>query len=77
MQLVVTHLIDKKYGEQGLPEGEDVAHLAEFITRVRPIADMVVSAELARILDKAISKVLMDRLTNVLTHLENQEAEDS
>lgn len=73
VELVVTHLIDKKYGENGLPEGDDVARLADFITRVRPIADMVVSAELARILDKAISKVLMDRLTNVLSHLENNQ----
>lgn len=73
VNLVVTHLIDKKYGEKGLPEGDDVARLADFITRVRPIADMVVSAELARILDKAISKVLMDRLTNVLSHLENNQ----
>jgi len=70
VRLVVRHLIDAKYGEKGLPEGEDVAKLAEFITRVRPIADMVVSAELARILDKAINKVLMDRLANVLEHLE-------
>ncbi len=72
VRLVVTHLIDAKYGDKGLPEGEDVANLAEFITRVRPIADMVVSAELARILDKAINKVLMDRLANVLEHLETR-----
>lgn len=70
VRLVVTHLIDAKYGENGLPEGEDVGKLADFITRVRPIADMVVSAELARILDKSISKVLMDRLANVLEHIE-------
>ena len=72
VNLVVRHLIDKKYGDNALPEGEDVSKLADFITRVRPLADMVVSAELARILDKAINKVLVDRLTNVLSHLEQQ-----
>lgn len=70
VRLVVTHLIDKKYGEHELPTGEDVPRLADFIQRVRPLADMVVSAELARILDKAISKVLLDRLANVFDHIE-------
>lgn len=72
VRLVVTHLIDAKYGEKDLPKGEDVAHLADFVGRVRPIADMVVSAELARILDKAINTVLVDRLANVLEHLETR-----
>lgn len=71
VNLVVRHLIDSKYGEKALPEGEDVGKLADFITRVRPLADMVVSAELARILDKAINKVLVDRLSNVVAHLES------
>ena len=75
VNLVVRHLIDKKYGDNALPEGEDVGKLADFIIRVRPLADMVVSAELARVLDKAINKVLVDRLANVLTHLE-QKSED-
>lgn len=73
VRMVVTHLIDSKYGEKGLPEGEDVARLADFIIRVRPIADMVVSAELARILDRAINKVLIERLSNVLDHLKEKQ----
>lgn len=79
VRLVVTHLIDNKYGENELPRGEDVPQLADFIQRVRPLADMVVSAELARILDKAINKVLVDRLANVLSHMENsgQSEDDS
>jgi len=72
VRLVVTHLINAKYGDKDLPKGEDVANLADFIGRVRPIADMVVSAELARILDKAINTVLVDRLANVLEHLETR-----
>ncbi|KAF0809038.1 hypothetical protein A167_02248 [Alcanivorax sp. S71-1-4] len=77
VRLVTTHLIDKKYGENDLPRGEDVPNLAHFIQRVRPLADMVVSAELARILDKSINKVLVDRLANVLTHLEQQQSENT
>ena len=73
VRLVVTHLVDAKYGEQELPRGDDVPQLANFIQRVRPLADMVVSAELARILDKAINKVLVDRLANVLSHLEESD----
>lgn len=73
VRMVVTHLVDAKYGDKELPRGDDVPRLAQFIQRVRPIADMVVSAELARILDKAINKVLVDRLATVLTHLEAQE----
>lgn len=73
VRLVVTHLVDAKYGDQELPRGDDVPQLAQFIQRVRPLADMVVSAELARILDKAINKVLVDRLANVLSHLEEKE----
>lgn len=76
VRLVTTHLIDKKYGDSELPRGEDVPNLAHFIQRVRPLADMVVSAELARILDKAINKVLVDRLANVLTHLQESEGSD-
>lgn len=73
VRLVVTHLIDTKYGEHELPTGEDVPRLADFIQRVRPLADMVVSSELARILDKAISKVLLDRLANVFDHIESRQ----
>lgn len=75
VRLVVSHLVDSKYGDKALPQGEDVSKLADFITRVRPIADMVVSAELARILDKAINRILVDRLANVLSHLEKRTEE--
>lgn len=70
--MIVQYLVDEKYGENGLPEGKDVPALADFITRVRPLADMVVSTELSRVLDRAISKVLVDRLENVLEHIEKR-----
>lgn len=66
VRLVVTHLIDMKYGDQSLPPSEETGRLADFIKRVRPIADMVVSAELARILDQKINSTVVDRLARVL-----------
>ena len=47
-----------------------MARLAEFITRIRPLAEAVVNDELGRVLEKSINKVLVDRLENVLAHLE-------
>ncbi|AFT72651.1 Transcriptional regulator, MerR family protein [Alloalcanivorax dieselolei B5] len=68
--MIIQHLVDDKYGENSLPQGEDVATLAEFITRIRPLAEAVVNDELGRVLEKSINKVLVDRLENVLAHLE-------
>ena len=44
--------------------------LSDFITRIRPLADAVVSDELGRVLEKSINKILVDRLANVLAHIE-------
>lgn len=73
INMIVQYLVDEKYGEKKLPEGEDVAKLAQFVTRIRPLAEAVVNDELGRVLEKSISKVLVDRLENVLEHLENQQ----
>ena len=73
IDMIVEHLVDEKYGPNSLPEGDDVARLAEFITRIRPLAEAVVNDELGRVLDKSINKVLVDRLENVLDHLERKQ----
>lgn len=69
INMIVQHIVDEKYGENALPSGEDVPKLAEFIARIQPLADAVVSDELGRVLDKSLNKVLVDRLANVLAHL--------
>lgn len=71
INMIVQYLVDEKYGESALPEGDDVPALANFITRIRPLAESVVNDELGRVLEKSISNVLVDRLENVLAHLEN------
>ena len=73
IDMIVEHLVDEKYGPNSLPEGDDVARLAEFITRIRPLAEAVVNDELGRVLEKSINKVLVDRLENVLDHLERKQ----
>lgn len=72
IELVEKQLLDVKYG-QGLPSGEEVKELSEFVQRVRPIADMVVSAELARILDKSINDILVNRIAGVIETLTEDE----
>ena len=71
--MIIQYLVDDKYGEQGLPEGDDVPALAQFLTRIRPLAEAVVNDELGRVLEKSISKVLVDRLENVLAHLQKDQ----
>lgn len=73
INMIIHHIVDEKYGENGLPEGEDVPKLADFISRIRPLADAVVSDELGRVLEKSINKILVDRLANVLAHMEKQQ----
>ena len=73
INMIIQYLVDEKYGEKALPEGEDVPVLAQFITRIRPLAEAVVNDELGRVLEKSISKVLVDRLENVLAHLQKDQ----
>lgn len=70
VELVERELLDKKYGD-GLPSGHEVREISNFVQRVRPIADMIVSAELARTLDKSINKVLVNRLTNIIEQFDD------
>lgn len=72
IDMIVQYLVDEKYGDKALPKGEDVPALANFIVRLRPLAEAVVTTELGRVLEKSINKVLVDRLENVLAHLEKQ-----
>lgn len=73
ISMIVQYLVDEKYGKDSLPKGDDVPALAQFITRIRPLAEAVVNDELGRVLEKSISKVLVDRLENVLAHLERND----
>ena len=67
MRLFVTHLIDNRYGPGELPRGEDISSLTQFLRRIRPLADMVVSAELANILDSTFNDLIVERLGHAIS----------
>jgi DNA-binding transcriptional MerR regulator len=50
----------------------DLADLAELIHRLRPIGEAVVSAELARAMERAATAELGDRLTRLLDYLDGK-----
>lgn len=72
VQLVAVHVFDR-YGD-GLPSPEDVPRLAEVVQRLRPLAEMVVDAELARAMERSARAHLGERLPHILDHLGQGEA---
>ena len=75
VKLVLDHLITPEYGKHGVPPADEVPRLAEFIKRVRPIAEMIVSAELGRTLEHNIKQVFRERVANVVEHIEGEEGD--
>lgn len=64
----VTLIVDEifnVYGEDKLPPQSEMPRLAEFINRVRPMAQTVVDAELSRALESSIQTALGDRLARI------------
>ena len=55
------------YGDE-LPPPEDVPRLAELVKRLRPLAEMVVDAELARAMERQVNAHLGEHLTRVVEH---------
>lgn len=56
-----------------LPPPEDVPRLAEVVQRLRPLAEMVVDAELARALEETAHDRLGEGLLQLLAHLDEQQ----
>ncbi len=75
VRLVLDHLITPQYGEHGVPPANEVPQLAEFIKRVRPIAEMIVSAELGRTLEHNIKEVFRERVANVMDHIDQEQTD--
>jgi DNA-binding transcriptional MerR regulator len=63
--LVVEHVFGGRDSAE-LPAGADVARLADVVRRLRPMAEMVVDAELARALETSTRAALGERLEHVL-----------
>lgn len=63
VRIVVEHLFDPIAKDEPPPASE-LPRLAELIWRIRPIAEVVVKAELARALERSAHKFLGDRLAH-------------
>ncbi len=66
VELTAMHIFDR-YGED-LPPPEDVPRLAEVVRRLRPLAQMVVDAELARAMERHVRRHLGQHLARLLEH---------
>ena len=68
VQLVAEYVFDRHWKDT-LPAKEDVGKLAEVIWRLRPLVDMAVQPEVARAMERALEKILGDRLELIVEHL--------
>lgn len=69
VQLVAEYVFDRHWRDT-LPPKEDVSKLADVIWRLRPLVDMAVQPEVARAMERALEKILGDRLELIVRHLE-------
>lgn len=69
VQTVANHVF-AAHDSDWLPSGEEVPELAEFVGRLRPLAQMAVDAVLAQAMEQQVHAVLGDRLAHVIAHLE-------
>jgi DNA-binding transcriptional MerR regulator len=73
VQLVVNHLVEPITANQ-LPSPEEIARLAEIIQRLRPLAESVTNAEMAKGIRKHANAFLGAKFREVLTHPEASSA---
>ena len=64
VEMTATHIFDR-YGDE-LPPAEDVPMLAELVWRLRPLAEMVVDAELARAMERHAKETLGEHVERAL-----------
>jgi hypothetical protein len=65
VQLVVTHLVEPITSEH-LPRPEEIARLAEIIQRLRPLAESVTNAEMAKGIRKHANAFLGSKFREIL-----------
>lgn len=69
--VVAAHLRD------GTPQGSDLAQVATIVRRLRPMAQIVLDAMLARAMSQHVQEVLGDHLVQVLSQQERTEGVES
>ena len=66
VEMTAKHIFDR-YGDE-LPPPEDVPRLAELVWRLRPLAEMVVDAELARAMERHAKESLGEHVRRAIDH---------
>ncbi|MBB3045982.1 DNA-binding transcriptional MerR regulator [Litorivivens lipolytica] len=61
----------KPYQQQSLPPKEEFPKIIDLIWRMRPMAEIVVKAELGRAMEMAASNILADQLEGIMKTLES------
>jgi DNA-binding transcriptional MerR regulator len=69
VQLVATHVLDE-FEHSDAPAREEFPKIANLIWRLRPLAEMAVHAELARAMEKSVTRFLADKMANIVERLE-------
>ncbi|MGJ8668819.1 MAG: MerR family transcriptional regulator [Oceanococcus sp.] len=73
VQLVAEYVFDRHWKDT-LPSKDEVGKLAEVIWQLRPLVDMAVQPEVARAMEKALEKILGDRLELIAKHYQVDDA---
>jgi hypothetical protein len=68
VRLVERYVFDR-YGKNNLPPAQEAPRLAELLLQLRPLTVQALDSEVARAMENASDKILGDRLSKVLTHL--------
>lgn len=69
VQLVATHVLDE-FEHSPTPASEEFPKIANLIWRLRPLAEMAVHAELARAMEKSVTRFLADKMANIVEKIE-------
>ncbi|MFT5603227.1 MAG: DNA-binding transcriptional MerR regulator [Paracoccaceae bacterium] len=67
---LVSDNVLRPYEQQTLPPKEEYPKIIDLIWRMRPMAEIVVKAELGRAMDMAASNILADQLEGIMKSLE-------
>lgn len=72
VQLVAEYVFDRHWKDT-LPPKQDVRKLADVIWRLRPLVDMAVQPEVARAMERALEKILGDRLELIIQQMQDDD----
>lgn len=67
---LISENVLKPYEQKSLPPKEEFPKIIDLIWRMRPMAEIVVKAELGRAMDMAASSILADQLEGIMNSLE-------